>query len=88
MALTPALAELGSRLGAAVERAEEGAISEDEAPPPILEVSLLQAAVMLRGWFHRAVCAKASNAIYVPMRRRHLSWRGACCGVWGCVSNA
>jgi hypothetical protein len=44
MALTPALAELGSRLGAAVERAEEGSISEDEAPPPILEVSLL------RGW--------------------------------------
>jgi hypothetical protein len=38
MALTPALAELGSRLGAAVEAAEDGTTSEDEAPPPILEV--------------------------------------------------
>uniref|UniRef100_A0A383V6H6 RCK N-terminal domain-containing protein n=1 Tax=Tetradesmus obliquus TaxID=3088 RepID=A0A383V6H6_TETOB len=38
MALTPALAELGSRLGAAVEAAEGGNTSDDEAPPPILEV--------------------------------------------------
>ncbi|KAF6261239.1 Sodium/hydrogen exchanger family-domain-containing protein [Scenedesmus sp. NREL 46B-D3] len=37
MALTPALAELGSRLGAAVEAAEGSTSSMDEAPPPMLE---------------------------------------------------